>query len=222
MSVPTSPSSREGALTRPRVVYLSSTPLGQQVLELLRGQACEVVLAETENRPVASFPPYDLGIGFLYEHRIPATEFARPYRWVNFHPAPLPEYRGRNVAYHAIMQAAPSYGGTLHYMDAAFDSGEIIEVASFPVLAEHTAGDLVQLAKQQLVELFKRHIHGLLVGKVPSTPQSGGQYFRRLPIEEEVPLSDEQARCIRALTVAPRFYAKLVIGGRTYRVIPEP
>src|SRR6266404_2890824 len=111
----------------PRVVYLSSTAKGKEMLHFLLGLPCHVVLAETDDRRLGEFPEYDLGIGFLYTHRIPASEFMEPYRWVNFHPGPLPEFRGRNLAYHAISEDAKEFGATVHYMEKTFDTGELIE-----------------------------------------------------------------------------------------------
>lgn len=190
------------------------------MLEWLRSLDCDVVLAETEDRRVAAFPPYDLGISFLYTQRIPVEEVARRYRWVNFHPGPLPEYRGRNVAYHAIMESAKHFGATVHYMDPEFDTGEIIEVSRFLIEPDHTAGDLVRIARDELIALFKRWMPRLLDGRVPSYAQGEGRYYRRERLDDIVPLTLDQERAIRALTVAPRFYAHVEVGGRRYELIP--
>ena len=55
----------------PRVVYLSRGKWGPALLRWLKQHPCDVVYADTENQRVEKFPDYDLGIAFLYGHRIP-------------------------------------------------------------------------------------------------------------------------------------------------------
>jgi len=179
------------------------------------------MLAETNNRKVSSFPEYDLGLGFLYTHRILPAELDKPNRWVNFHPGPLPDMRGRNLAYHAILEGRPTFGASIHYMDREFDTGELIECVRFSIEPHHTAGDLVRISHEILVQLFKKHVPALLAGKVPSAPQSGGRYYRKSVINDEVQLTPDQSRYIRAVTVAPRHVARTSIGGKVFRIVPE-
>jgi len=179
-------------------------------------------MAETENQNIHCFGEYELGLGFLYTHRIPASEFVQPYRWVNFHPGPLPEFRGRNLAYHAIMQGVPSFGATIHYMAEEFDTGEIIDIERFAILPSDTAGDLVRRSHDALEGLFKSYVPRLLEGRVPSYPQGKeGQYYRKSLIADVIALSEEQERKIRALTVVPKFYGRVKVAGRTYNIVPD-
>jgi methionyl-tRNA formyltransferase len=204
-----------------RVVFLSSTPLGEELLGWLRDRPCRVVLAVTDNAPVGAFPEHDLGLAFLYTRRIPDEQTGVPYRWVNFHPGPLPEFRGRNLAYHAIMEGAPAFGAAIHYMDTGWDTGELIEAVRFPIEPRHTAGDLVRRSHALLADLFRKHVPALLRGKVPSSPQGPGRYFPRRPIDDVVTLTEEQARTVRAVTVHPQFHATALVNGRRFRVVPE-
>ena len=187
----------------------------------LRGLPCEVVYADTENRSIERFPEYDLGIAFLYGHRIPATEFNGKKVWVNFHSAPLPELRGMGVAYQAIMQRASHFGATIHYMDPNLDTGELIEVRRFPIQHHHTAGDLVRRSHRLLIHLFRKHLPAILKGRVPSKPQGPGTYYARAIFPAYVELDETQARLIRALTVHPVHHARVRIGGRSYRIVHE-
>lgn len=203
-----------------RVIYLASTEDGRELLEWLNEQNCTVVLANTENEKYTAYPPYDLGLSFLYEHRVPASEFAAPYKWVNFHSGPLPEFRGRNLGYYAIMKKASTFGATIHYMDADFDTGEIIEVVRFPVEPQHTAGDLVDMSRGELVRLFKKYVPRLLRGRVQSRPQEAGTYYRRTKINPYIELTAEQSLEVRALSVARRYYPTVSAGGREYAIVP--
>ena len=204
-----------------KVVYLSSTKKGKQLFEWLKQQDCQIVFAETDNNKITSFPDYDLGLGFLYTHKIPLSEFKIPYKWINFHPGPLPFYRGRNLAYHAIMNNEIEFGSTIHYMDERFDTGEIIETTIFPIKSHYTAKDVVEKSYEHLEALFLKHVPMLLKGKVASHHQNEGNYYPKEIINEFVNLSEEQEKKIKALTYHPKFHAKVNISGKTYKIIPD-
>lgn len=207
-------------LKHPRVVFLSTTKLGIKMLNKLKKLKCEIVFSKTEGEKCGGLPPYDLGISFLYPHKISKTEFKFPHRWVNFHPGPLPEFRGRDLCYHAIMNQATHFGATIHYMDVNYDTGEIIEVIRFPILQEDTAGDLTRRSYKLLKFLFEKYIPRLLTSKVSSSPQEKGIYYSKEPIDEVVEINEEQGLKIRALTVHPRFNAKIKIGKKMYKIVP--
>ena len=202
-------------------MFLSRGKWGPSLLRWLEKQSCEVVYSDTENRPVEKFPEYDLGLSFLYGHRIPVSEFDDRKRWINFHSAPLPEFRGCNVAYHAIMQGATHFGATIHYMDAGLDTGPLIEVQRFPIKPHHTAGDLALRSHRLLLRLFRKHGPTLLQHDLPSAPQQGGTYYRRTTLPAYVELDPSQQLLLQALTVHPLFHAKVMAGGRSYKIIPE-
>lgn len=166
-------------------------------------------------------PLYDLGISYFYNHLIPEYELVSPsHIWLNFHPAPLPQYRGRNVAYHAILNGETEFGATLHYVAPEFDMGDIIAESKFPILESHTAGDIAFLARQHCLDLFKRYIPCFLNGeKIEGRPQGQGRYYRKEPISPYVPLTSEQQRLVRAITASPHC-AKTVIGGIEYVIKP--
>ncbi len=213
---------RPTPMKRPRIVYLSRGKWGPSLLRWMKDLSCEIVFSDTENRKIDRFPDdYDIGIAFLYGHRIPASEFERKREWINFHSAPLPELRGVGVAYQAIMQSAPEFGASIHYMDPDLDTGELIEVQRFAIKPYHTAGDLVRRSHRLLIRLFRKHVPAILEGKVPSTRQGPGAYYRRSILPTYVELNESQERLIRALTVHPLYHARVRIGGRSYRIIPE-
>jgi methionyl-tRNA formyltransferase len=205
---------------RKRIVYLSSGQTGIELLAWLRSLPCDVVWAETANKRVEVLPPYDLGLCFLYTHRIPANELIADHAWINFHSGPLPEMRGRDLCYHAIRENRESFGATAHYMEPDYDTGPIIECRRFHIGPSDTAGDLVRRSHAELVRLFKKHVPNALVSRLPADPQGPGRYYRKEVLQEEVPLTEDQGRAIRALTVHPRFHAFVRIGGRRYSIVP--
>ncbi len=213
----------------PRVVFLSAQPHGEEMLDYLHTLPCKPVAGTVIDAKMSWLSyvgtDYDLGLNFLGTRKIPADEVVRPrLGWVNFHPAPLPEYRGRNLCYHAILNDEKEFGATAHYMDATYDTGPIIEVQRFPLTHNLTAGCLHGWAVAACIQLFKKWVPELLKGRVPATPQdpSQGRYYPKLPIDDEVEfVSDCQERVIRALTAHPKHHACMTIGGKRYKIVPE-
>lgn len=207
---------------RMKILYVSNTRYGRVVYDYLREIESQIVCAKLNNEVIPIFPDYDLGISFLYQHKIPASEFQIPNRWVNFHPAPLPEYRGRNVAYHAIMNGEKKYGATLHYMTPAFDEGELIDVRRFAIDPEETAGELYDRACRLLVDMAKDWLPQLVRSPVSSTKQDSGKarYYSKGSIPDLLQVSETTKQTIRAVTAYPPHCAKICIGSRLFNVIP--
>lgn len=207
---------------KPNIVYLSTTSRGRVLFGWLRTLPCNILLQSTNGERVSRFPSaYDFGISFMYTFKIPATEFEKGRCWINFHPGPLPEFRGRNLAYHAIMSQSDHFGATIHYMDKDFDTGDIIDVVRFPIQARDTAGDLVNKSHIVLEQLFRRYVPDLLGGRdFNGNAQASGTYYKKTEIDNVISLTDEQQYKIRAVTVAPNYYARVIIGGKEYTIMP--
>ena len=87
---------------------------------------CEIVDSHNELKKY-KFPSksYSIGVNFLSPFLIPKNEIERSI-WINFHPAPLPNYGGRNSAYYSLLNEENYFGATIHYMNEKFDGGDII------------------------------------------------------------------------------------------------
>src|SRR5688572_17410059 len=144
------------------------------------------------HKPTTDFTDYDAGISFMWTGKIKKQELDVP--WINFHPAPLPEYKGRNLCYHALLNGAKEFGATVHYMDENFDTGEIIEVRRFPIEDSDDAESLSEKAIEESKALFKRWLPKILELKGSdrffSTPNEGGHYYKKSdPLIEEIQFS---------------------------------
>lgn len=213
-----------------KVLFLGATPLAVTALQWLGTQPCYVVFSDTEDAVIDWLgmklllkQGYDIGLNFLATHLIPSDEVTT-HTWVNFHPAPLPEYGGRNLAYHAIMNDEFQFGASVHYMDSKFDTGDLINVRRFDVGKVDTAGDLVNKSRSLLLQMFCDWVPELLAAyprRVPSTPQKETTYYHKEVLNERIVLSKGVERCVRALTVHPKHHAHVVIGGRKYKIVPE-
>lgn len=162
---------------------------------------------------------YDIGVSFMYQYRVPKEELTKP--WFNFHPAPLPEYKGRNLCYHAIMNGETEFGATLHYMDENFDTGDIIEVWRFPITTWDTAQSLSDITIEKSKWQFGRYFPRIIAGEqFERLPNVGGTYYKKEPIEDYIGLNNYQDKKVRAITYGD-FYPKIDIGGVTYKIVRD-
>ena len=209
----------------PRVIYISNGSLGLEIRDRFSHmkQSSVCVITQDALPDWSLLPHYDLGINFLGTHKIPTEQVGDGKVWCNFHPAPLPEFKGRNLAFHAIMNGAKQFGATLHWMDEDYDTGDLIDVRRFDILPQHNAGDLVGKSHQLLKEMFLEWIPKILAGERPGTPQvkGWGNYYQKNSIDEEIYIEPLQKRRVKALTVHPRFYSHIMIDGRKYKLVPE-
>lgn len=165
---------------------------------------------------------YDVGISFMYQYKVPADQ-VRLRPWFNFHPGPLPHYRGRDLCYHAIMNGEKSFGVSLHYMDKGFDTGDIISTRMFPIEDWWTAEELSGAAINQSKRLFEDYFPKILESpEFERLPNRGGTYYKKGKIIEEVPVrpSDPFGQFVRAVTYK-EFYPRIDIGGVKYKIVRE-
>jgi methionyl-tRNA formyltransferase len=173
-------------------------------------------------QPYVIIDEYDIGISFMHQYKVPKEQIEhRP--WINFHPGPLPEYKGRNLCYHAIMNGETEFGTTIHYMDENFDTGDIIEVVKFSIDEWDTAESLSELAIHNCMVLFCQYLPRILNGEIFETTKNvGGAYYKKANIAEVVSLDKDipLSRFIRAVYYPP-YYPKFEIGGVMYKIVKD-
>ena len=129
----------------------------------------------------------DLVISYLFHRRIRLPLITLPRRGcINFHPAPLPDYKGRAGYNTAILDGRSEYGVSAHVIDSeAFDSGPIIKVNRFPIdTHSETAFSLEQKAQPELLALFDEVLSLFESGKpVITIPNNGGLYMTKPQLE---------------------------------------
>lgn len=126
-----------------KVIFLGNgSDYSQKAFNILKKYTNNIFFFHNKKGKINEFSVgYDLGISFLYPYLVPKEETHKAV-WINFHPAMLPEYGGRNIAYHAIMNQEKKFGGAIHYMDEKYDSCDIIEVEKFEIDKSMTAFDI--------------------------------------------------------------------------------
>lgn len=82
---------------------------------------------------------------------------------INFHPAPLPEYKGKACCCHGIYNGETEWGGTFHILTSEFDGGAIIEQRFFEITPNLQCGILLSnaawnLGYEMLVDLINEYV----------------------------------------------------------------
>lgn len=170
----------------------------------------------------------DLVVSFLYWRKIKKPLLDLPkIGAINFHPAPLPDCKGWATYNYAINQNLNFWGGTAHFMDENFDSGDIIKVKKFRIDSEsETALSLEFKTQRALYLLFKKIIDDLLAGKTLKTcPQkSPGVYLTKKELENLKSFSPEDPpeiihRKIRAFWFPPFDGLNITVKDRKFTLI---
>ena len=172
----------------------------------------------------------DLVISYLYWNKIKKPLIDLPaLGCVNFHPAPLPEYKSRAGYNTAILDGKKEFGASAHFIDSEdFDSGPIISVKKFSIDPEReTAHSLEKKTQEALLELFKEVMEVFLAGdEIAVRPNEGGLYLTQKQLEKlkeinpEDSLEDINAK-VRAFFFPPYSGAKIRVKGKDFTLIDD-
>ena len=138
--------------------------------------------------------------------RIPAEVLDIPSQgFINFHYAPLPQFRGPNPLFWMIRRQVQMGGVTIHLMDEGFDSGPIIMQQPISLSPDLTYGWLCTQLAYAGLQLTWALLQGLAAGSLQLTPQQGSEarwYPRPSPNDLVVNWNTNTAEEIRALALA--------------------
>ena len=95
----------------------------------------ESILDKSNKIQKGIFNNVDLIISYLYPKKI-GEKLMKLSKMgcINFHPAPLPEFRGVNPYSFGILEDFPYWGVTAHFIDKEFDTGDIIKVKKWMLI----------------------------------------------------------------------------------------
>jgi methionyl-tRNA formyltransferase len=146
---------------------------------------------------------------------------------LNFHPAPLPDFRGVGGYNVAILDGLREWGVSCHFVDERFDTGDLVEVERFPIdLERETAFSLDLTSQGRLLDLFTRVMGRVLAGdELPREPQTGpARYVTREEFERlrVVQPGDDLDRKLRAFWYPPHEGAVLELDGRRVTLVDAP
>jgi methionyl-tRNA formyltransferase len=150
--------------------------------------AADVVFAASKHSIASLLRAYgaDVGLCTGFPWLIPQEAIDVPRLGiVNGHPTLLPKGRGPHPWAWAIRTGETEIGMTFHYMDATFDTGNILAQKAIPIRPEDTEESLLphfQAAAQELLpEVFAK-----LAAGDPGMPQVGGEYQQEFEPEYAV------------------------------------
>jgi len=111
---------------------------------------------------------FDLGVSYCYPKKISNQLLEIPkIGFVNYHPGPLPEYKGPNEYENAIKNKETQWGVTVHHMTEEYDSGEIIKILKFNLHEPPSSiEELGAISHYFLFNLFKETINNINLGKL--------------------------------------------------------
>lgn len=169
---------------------------------------------------------FDLGISMLYWRRLRGALLEVPERGIiNFHPAPLPDYKGVGGYNLAILEARQDWACSAHYVEEAIDTGPIISVNRFAIDRDReTAKSLEAKSQSVLYELYVDVVERALRhnGRLPAAANIGGTYLDRRGLEAMKrvdPEKDDIPRKVRAFWFPPYDGAYIQIGGENFTLI---
>jgi methionyl-tRNA formyltransferase len=197
----------------------------QQRLDLAASRHGLALASEAE---LYAEPPaaVDVVVSFLFWNLIrePLISLGR-VGCLNFHPAPLPDFRGVGGYNLAIVEGRESWGVSCHFVDEHLDTGDLVEVERFPIDQEaETAFSLDLKSQERLVGLFERVLGRLLDGdELPRSPQGDGRYVTRAEFEElrVVRPGDDLPRKLRAFWYPPWPGAVVDVDGHRLTLVDE-
>ncbi|MFN2616538.1 MAG: formyltransferase family protein [Thermoleophilaceae bacterium] len=194
-------------------------------LPLVSDEELYAALADPE-RPRLGLEGVDLVISFLFWRRIraPLVSHGR-IGCLNFHPAPLPDFRGLGGYNVAILEGLREWGVSCHFVDEGFDTGDLVAVERFPIDARTaTALSLDVESQERLLALFQDVLGRALTGQeLPRSPQGEGRYVSREQLEElrRVRSGDDLGRKLRAFWYPPWPGALVEVEGKELTLVDE-
>ena len=147
---------------------------------------------------------------------------------INFHYGHLPQYQGRFVVTHIILNGEEKTCVTTHYINEGVDTGDVIFEDWLPVLPTDTARSLYMRCMEVGVLAFERILSYFMAQQpLPRRPQHGpGSYYKfEEPNGLQVQLDWDQAkieRFVRATTFEPISRPWVQIGDRRYDIVAQP
>ncbi|MEW6714578.1 MAG: formyltransferase family protein [Nitrospirota bacterium] len=146
---------------------------------------------------------------------------------INFHYGKLPEYGGRFIVTHIILNGETDTCATAHYMEEGIDTGDIIFEEPVSVKPDDTAKALYFRCTDAAIVLFRKVLDHLISGTpLPRRKQEGEKrYFHfEEPNKCQVDLDwgkDKIERFVRAVTFEPVSKPCIKIGNLTFDIIPR-
>lgn len=210
-----------------RIAYLTNgTDFGRSGLEILKTKGFEIIYENFGSKLLELRGlEYDYLLSFCYPHRVSEENLSHAQKYnINFHPAPLPSYKGFAVYNFGILNDEKQWGTTAHIMENDFDSGSIIRSNLFPIRNE-TAFSLREKSRHHLLSLLQEVTDDISNQKeFDLIDNVGGKYYSKKMMNEARVLSLEEPdyvieRKVRAFWCPPYDGAILRINNSEFTLV---
>jgi len=116
----------------------------------------------------------DAILSWFWPKRIPPSVLSiAPRGAFGVHPSLLPRHRGGDPYFHALLEGDSETGVTLHRLDAAYDTGAIVDAISLPIGEDENAWQLARRMDRPSLRLLLRCAERLQHGeRLEGTPQN--------------------------------------------------
>lgn len=120
----------------------------------------------------------DMVVTASFSHKIPPNVIAARQRFLNLHPAPLPEWKGADPVFWMLRTRQRQLGLTLHVVSERIDEGDIC----FRRLIDFDGPWLRPFAESRVAQVVRRELGGWVVeamagGSVGSPQEAPGSYW---------------------------------------------
>ena len=178
----------------------------------------------TTREKAVNLPEADVLISMCYPYRISKAILQKYNYCINFHPAPLPDYKGFSVYNFGIYNEEKTWGATAHHMDENFDTGDIIKVERFEIKdpSSETVSSLRYKSRQVTLVLLEEVLRDLKKGKdLPRLKNEGGTNYTREMFEglrktKPSMSSEEVLKRVRACHFPPYKGAFMELGDKRF------
>lgn len=151
------------------------------ILEEMGIEICDVISETIEEK---SLVEADVLVSVCYHSKVNKDILSKYPLCINFHPAPLPDYKGFAVYNFGLYNKESRWGVTAHHMTDDIDCGDIIEVSYFDI-EEETVSSLKQKSHSELISLFRRTMSNIKEeNTLPRKENIGGRNYTRKMFDE--------------------------------------
>ena len=202
------------------ILFSDQGALKEKSLLIFQKLGIEVVkVIITKNPALEELPDADALISLCYHYKVSEDVLANYPLCINFHPAPLPAYKGFAVYNFGIYNEETFWGVSAHHMTSEIDEGDIIKTLYFNINKE-TVESLRSKSHENLLTLMEDVlIDKLIKGNVSSQvyPKKSLESLREINSEMS---SEEIAKRIRSCHFPPHEGAYTILKGHKFIAKP--
>jgi methionyl-tRNA formyltransferase len=188
-----------------------------------------VITIEQAEMLIADNQSYvDLIVSYLYWQKIKEPLISGPqFGCINFHPAPLPEWKGVAGYNIAILYKLKEWGVSAHYVNENIDGGKIIRVFRFNFDYRYeTAYSLEQKTQAIQKDLYRSVITDIIHGNLfeaDMIDNRGGRYISKKEMFSMMRINphDDIALKCRAFWFPPYSGATIELQGKLYTLVDD-